>query len=349
MPFTGSDDPINTIQFYDMVVAEVNNLGGYYPQTILADEHPEILYMSPNSAPGTKYLGDSKYVLTGEFYFDTEDLQHFQLWLWDSSTGSLVYTDEMVSENYEEALEHIPSLVSWIFSQILPGENLVIIDMASDTQTTTEITMNAGDVLADKSEEENKRSIGRLYLGLRGGATFNTYSIPQGTRTYEGGLSRSFSYEAALLVEYRIMRFLTLRMEAIFSQDTFKAVESGGNETYNEFKPLIMSFPLLIKMPIEFKAFDLSIYAGLYGALPLGKIKVRTGSSNETYSYTIDPPFGVSFGVDLGFPLGPGSILFDLRYNRDLGVTNVQSINRLQYTLERMGLSLGYKFLLWKY
>jgi hypothetical protein len=53
--------------------------------------------------------------------------------------------------------------------------------------------------------------------------------------------------------------------------------------------------------------------------------------------------------MDLGFPLGPGSILFDLRYNRDLGMTNVQSINRLQYTLERIGLSLGYKFLLWKY
>ncbi|MDR2029561.1 MAG: PorT family protein [Treponema sp.] len=344
MPFAVWEDAINTIPFYDTVIAEVNNLNGYYPKILSAAEYPEILYMSPNLSPDTKYLGDSQYVLTGESYFDTENVQHFQLWLWDSSTGSLVYTDEMVSENYEEALKYIPALVSWIFSQIPPSESLTIIEMIPEAQTAAEVTMNVGDVL-----EEHKRPLGWLYLGLRGGATFNTYSIPQGTKTYEGGLSRSFSYEAALLAEFRIMRFLTLRIEAVFNQDTFKAAESGGNGTYNKFEPMTLSFPLLIKMPIDFDAFDLSIYTGVYGTLPLGKIKVQTSSSNESYSYTIDPPFGVSFGIDLGFSLGPGSFLFDLRYNRDLGVMNVQSTNRLQYTVERIGLSLGYKFLLWKY
>jgi hypothetical protein len=347
MPFAGLDDTINTVQFYDMVIEEVNKLEGYYPQTISAAEYPEIIYMSPDSSPDTKYLGGSKYVLTGESYFDIEDLQHFQLWLWDASTGGLVYTDEMVSEDYEESREYVPLLINWIFSQIPPNEDLVIIDMTPETQTATEVAMNV--VSEDTPVEETERPLRRLYLGLRGGAAFNTYSIPQGTRTYEGGLSRSFSYEAALLAEFRFLRFLSLRLEAIFSQDTFQAVESGGDGTYNKFKPILLNFPLLVKMPIDFENFDISIYTGIYGTLPLGNMKVETSSLNKTYNYKIAPPFGVSFGVDLGFPLGPGNLLFDLRYNRDLGVTNVQSINRMQYTLERIGLSLGYKFLLWKF
>ncbi|MDR2630557.1 MAG: hypothetical protein LBC60_06520 [Spirochaetaceae bacterium] len=346
MPFPGLDDPENAAEFYDAVVAEVNNLVSYYPRTISAAEYPEIRYMSPDSAPPMEYLGGSRYVLTGEFYFDTEDLQHFQLWLWNSSTGSLVYTDEMVSENYEESIQYMPTLVNWIFSQITPHEELALIDMIPETQTG--VAMNNVGVSAGNPPEEAKRPLGRLYLGLRGGAAFNTYSIPQGTRTYEAGLSRSFSYEAAILAEFRILRLLSLRLEAVFNQDTFNAVEGNGG-SYNKFKPLTLSFPVLIKMPIDFDVFDLSFYAGLYGTLPLGKMRVQTDSSNDAYTYTVDPPFGVSLGMDLGFPLGPGSILFDLRYNRDLGVTNVQSSSRLQYTMERIGVSLGYKFLLWKY
>ena len=96
----------------------MEGLPNYTPVSISSEAQPETLRLRPDEPQDPMYLGDMPFVLTGEYYFDTEDLEHFQLWLWNSNDGSLIYTDELVAEGVDEAEGYLPALVSWVFSKI---------------------------------------------------------------------------------------------------------------------------------------------------------------------------------------------------------------------------------------
>jgi hypothetical protein len=360
MPFVVLGDTPDTFQLYNVVIAEVDNLGIYYTRRISVVDYPELNTLVSDKPPDAKYLRDSPYALTGEFYMDTDDYQHLQIWLWDFS-GRLLYTDEMVSESYEESVAYIPMLVRWVFSNISdvpipvpekePETQAPPADKTAEPSSGETVTYIVMEPV--RTREEEPPPLERFYLGLRAGASFNNYSVPQVLRDYKSGQSRSVGYEAALVAEFRAMRFLSFQTEVIFTQDFFRAaktVQSGGtSEQVDTFRAMSLSFPLLVKLPIEFEIFDLSLYAGGYFTLPLGKMNMKIdGSANASSAYTVSPPMGFSFGVDLGFLLGPGRILLDLRYSKNIGVTKVQRDDGLQYTKDSIGLTLGYKFILWK-
>jgi hypothetical protein len=361
MPFLILDDSENTTQLYNKMIAEVDNLGIYYSRRVSAIEHPEIIALSPDMPPGMRYLRNSPYALTGEFYIDTEDYQHLQIWLWNSF-GSLLYTDEMVSESYAESIEYIPLLVRWIFSHTSPNDFTPPMDTTPRRQVTQRPAVITNDTadrnvyngLANVEPEEEKRPImERLYLGLRGGASFNTYTIPYADGTYESDRKWDISYEAALLAELKVLRFLGFQTEVIFTQWQMFFLKTGqGGGMANQvdtFRAMALSFPLLVKVPIEFGFFDLSLYGGAYLTLPLGRVDVQTGGLvTSTAAYKINLPIGFSAGVDLGYLLGPGRFFLDLRYSRNIGVTKIRSASGLQYTKDMIGLTLGYKFILWK-
>ncbi|MDR0689924.1 MAG: PorT family protein [Spirochaetaceae bacterium] len=353
MPFSGSDDPSNTTQLYDAVLSEMVKREDVAPQEVSVFLYPEILELRPDEPPESRFLGASKYVLTGESYFDVENLQHFQMWLWNSETGRLVYTDELVSEDYEEAVMYMSPLVNWIFSQIPRDEPAATAEEMSETavalaaETTAETVSET--VLPKDVDVEKKRLFrGELHAGLRGGASFNTYSIIQRTGGYEGDKSQSFSYEAALLVDFRVFRFFGLQAEAVFNADIFNALKVAQNTAVvDEVNSLFLTFPLLLKVPLEFGAFNLSFYAGPYATIPLGNARIQSNVEAGTFAIKIDPPVGFILGLDIGFPLGPGKILLDGRYGRDFGITSIQNSLRLPYARDRISVSLGYKFLLW--
>ena len=349
MPFLGPDDPFDTLQLYDAVISEVTGLENYVPQEVSADSYPEILDLRPDEPPESRYLGASKYALTGEFYLDIEDLQHFQLWLWNSETGRLVYTDELVSEDYEEAVTYMPPLVRWILSQI-PAE-----DPPAVAEVVGEIVMAPAAETAPQKEAEAEVTVekkrifqGELSVGLRGGASFNTYSVIQRTPGYSGGMSQSFGYEVAFLVDFRIFRFFGIQAEAIFTPDVFNAAKVVQNTSIiDRVDSLSMAFPLLLKAPLDLGVFNLSLFAGAYAMVPLGNTRIQSNVEAGTYAIEITPPIGFMVGSDLGVRLGPGRVLVDVRYGRDFGVTIVQNSLRLPYNRDRISVSLGYKFLLW--
>jgi hypothetical protein len=92
----------------------------------------------------------------------------------------------------------------------------------------------------------------------------------------------------------------------------------------------------------------LSPYAGAYAILPLGNMAWETnnpGGGDDVYPYTVSLPLGLTGGLELAFPLGPGLIFIDGRYNTDLGTVKVEG-DALVYTQSRFTLSLGYQFTL---
>ncbi|MDR1108232.1 MAG: hypothetical protein LBL19_04275 [Spirochaetaceae bacterium] len=355
MPFMGVDDAELILQLHDTVVSRVDALDNYLILQVSAAEHPQILTLSPDSPPGSEYLGSSLYVLTGEFYLDIDDLQHFQLWLWNSASGRLVYTDEMVTENYEEAEAYLPPLVSWIFSQI-PQNDIPVLaasqpeilpnpELIPQTEIGSEV-----EALSEGAEgtEKNNLFMGRLYLGFRGGPIFNSYSVFQTSTGYKSGLVQSFSYEAALLADFRIFRFLSIQGEAVFTMDAFATTRTTQNVSFiDKVTSLSLLFPLIIKVPLDFGPFILALHSGIYFAMPLGKMALKSDIGAGDYTVKLNPPLGFMVGTDLSFPLGPGMFLLDMRYGRDFGISTAQNASRLSYTRDRIAVSLGYKFFIW--
>jgi hypothetical protein len=319
---------------------------------VTAEQVPGSLEFPPDQPPEPVYLGDSRHVLTGEYYVDVDDLQHFQLWLWNSDSGSLVYTDEMVFEDMGEAESYLPPMVSWIFSHVPVEQRVTVAEADFQTETPAEEEPPA----REEAVRQDKRPYNRrLYLGLRGAIVLNT-SMPQASGDYEAGISQGFSGEGAVAVEFRAFRFLNLQAEAVFIYDTFKAAKKTQKGTElvrstDTFRSFSLMLPLFLKVPLETGSFTLSPFVGAYYTMPLGAVNVVPGDSDETagsYSYRMDPPFGLSLGIDAGLSLGPGELFAGLRFDRNLGLTILGGGNGMQYSRNRIGLSLGYKLLLWK-
>ena len=365
IPFTGDDLAISS-QLQDVVVQEVENMGTYTSQEFMARDFPEAPELRPDAPPDPEFLGDSRYVLTGEYYVDVDAMRHFQLWLWESPTGALTYTDEMLFENTEEADIYLPPLVAWVFSKIPAVETVAEADAeaeppAEEGTPVAEVPaeeeetppVEAAPESAIKTQEGKPAPAGRLYLGLRGGASLNIH-MSDTYGSYVAGRSLYPGATAALMLEFRPFRFLSLQTEAIFNYDIFELgrQQTGQTDlTTDRFTGMTLRFPLLIKVPLEFGIFTPSIFAGAYWVMPLGKINATVaGGERAAASMWMRLPIGLIGGIELSFALGPGEIFADLRYVRDLVSTRLVDgdIGISQYFRQEASVSLGYKFLLWK-
>jgi hypothetical protein len=339
MPFVGDDLAVSA-HLQERTTGEINVLSGFVPEPISAEQFPEYLKLRPDEPPDPSIPGESPFVLTGEYYLDSDLLGHFQLWLWNSSLGALVYTDEMVFENQEEAAAYLPPLVAWIFSNIAEPVKIPL-ELAQ-----AEITPETVEEIVIKEGGDERPVFPRLYLGLRGGGSFNTYGI-RGTGTYQSGSIKSIGLETALTTEFRMLRFLSIQTEAGFNLEFFKPfiLKQQENErifTNDLYRVISLQVPLLLKASMTFEKLRPSLYFGPYFILPLLPIK----GMQDTYPYRVRPPFGVIWGMDVGYTLGPGELFFDLRYEMNLGMTIVRE-TVLQYTQNRISMSLGYRFGLW--
>jgi hypothetical protein len=353
MPFLG-DDLTFSAQMQGQVTGRVNDLSGFIPRSLSAEQFPEHLALRPDEPPDPSVLGDSPFVLTGEYYFDSESLEHFQLWLWNSDGGALVYTDEMVFEGPEEAASYLPPLITWIFSKIpKPEEMPEEVPEAMPEEVPEAIPEEVPEAMpeeiiagGDTGGGGKSPAFSRLYLGLRGGVSFNTYET-RGTGTYQSGSIKGIGLETALAAEFRILYCLSFQTEMVFNLESFTPFimrRQGNEEIFSNDLYKVTSFqvPLLFKADLALDKLRPSLYVGPYVVLLLLPIKNPKGS----YPYRIRPPFGIIWGMDLGYTLGPGELFFDLRYEMNLGMTIVPA-TVLQYNQNRITMSLGYRFGLW--
>jgi hypothetical protein len=341
MPFVG-DDLAASAQLQGKVIGKISALPGFIPRPVSAGQFPEYRELHPDEPPDPSIPGNSPFVLTGEYYLDSESLEHFQLWLWNSGTRALVYTDEMIFENKEEAANYLPALVSWIFSHIPKAVKAPPEISAKMAPERAEAAITEGDT----GGGDKNAAFPGLYLGPRGGVSFNIYEI-RGTGTYQSGSVKSIGPETALTVELRLLRFLSFQTEAGFNRESFRPFmvkRQGNNEIFTSdlYRAASFQIPLLLKTALTFGKWRPAFYLGPCFILPLSPITGTEGS----YPARISPPFGIIWGMDLGYTLGPGELFFDLRYELNLGMTIVRAAT-FQYTRNRISMSLGYRFGLW--
>jgi hypothetical protein len=327
MPFAG-DDPALSSRIRDAAIAEVGNMEGFTPQSL------DAVVSQPDAPPDSALVPGMPYALTGEYYFDDEDMQHFQLWLWNSESGSLVYTDELVAEDVEEAEGYLPRLVSWVFSKIPVAEMDTEV-----TQAVQEAPAEASAVQAEERGTGEQRLFPRLYLGLGiGGGLDNQFIRPTGN--YEGAITTSFGGEAAVSVEFRPWRILGFQAEGIIALESFAPFRVQNQSTgrvhgTGRYTTWFLRFPLLVKVHMDLGEIDFSLLGGPYYAL---------SPREDTKGDKPGLPLGFMAGVSLAYPLGPGEIFGGIRYDIDMRLSIVEE-SGLQYRRGRLAISAGYRFL----
>jgi hypothetical protein len=350
MTFVGDDLSLSAM-LHDATVEEVRGIAGYNPRLVTVQEFPETIGFPPDEPPAPNYLGNSKYVLTGEFYIDLdEEMQHFQLWLWKSADGSLVYTDELVAEDIDEAMSYMPALVSWVFSRIPEERTVTVVDNSSRIELITNSSGQQYEVINDPLNRW-------LYVGFRAGGSFRFYTLPKLVQDYSSNFTQGFSYELALHFGVRFLSFMSIQLEAIFTQDhapfrgpKFNLLEDEIRYIYytDSYNSKSLMFPVTLKFPLAFEPYMVTPFGGVYLALPLGQMELETTNTtgkSGTFEYGLTMALGITVGVDLGMRLGPGVLFLDLRYGGDFGETIIQMDDGTTRSYKRamLSFSIGYE------
>jgi hypothetical protein len=181
-----------------------------------------------------------------------------------------------------------------------------------------------------------------FYAGLRVSGLLNLYTF-QTLRDYVGGGSQSISGEGAVLLEFHPFRYFSVQAEAGVTYERFGELRGGEAHSQGIGSALSLHIPLLIKAPIILGGLFLSPFAGVYYILPLW-MRMEAGTVSTKYPYRVNPPLGISFGVDMGKALGPGKFFIGVRYDRDLGTTIGENEESPFYFRTRLGLTVGYAF-----
>ena len=225
--------------------------------------------------------------------------------------------------------------------------NAPMVKLLPDAEMTGALAGNrqSGEPPAVAATGEKEPHTMSFYTGLRAGGFLNLYAF-QTSRGYEGGTSRAFSGEAALLAEFHPFRFFSIQAEAAVVYEKFgNARETAEAARHNSvFSVLSLHFPLLIKAPVSFGRFSLSPFAGAYYILSLWPAGADFGGDETSYSWRVDPPLGISLGIDMGATLRPGKFFMGLRYDQDLGTTLGEDLRSPLYSRFRLGLTLGWAF-----
>jgi hypothetical protein len=336
LPFTG--DRESAAQFNAAAIQAVADLGPYSPRQVSRETVAAAGLRIPTDMPPVQELTPGvRYALTGGVYpADDEAQAYLQLWLWDMNSSAMIYTDDLVYEDIDSALESLPGLVEWLFSHIIeqPAE-------------------------AEPGEETGWDN-SRLNVGIRSGLSQHWYTAPN--ESIPGAYS--LTYEGGFFVAVQINSLITLQAEADFIWDdlVYRGVDNTAKDiTYNpvlaneQRHSFSMLFPVLVKLSFRPGSFRFSPYGGLFFFAPLGEVSYsrypeRADGGEGSFSWSSAAPLGFSFGFEVARKLGPGIISADIRYSTDFGnitihdsVTNPGKSETV-YKRNMLSFIIGYSF-----
>ncbi|MDR2618070.1 MAG: PorT family protein [Treponema sp.] len=310
-------------RFHEATMAAVAGLEKYSPRDVYIPAGGEI----PTDMPPVRSLVPSvRYALTGGVYPGSDAGEYYlQLWLWDMAGSTMIYTDDLVYDDIDGALETLPGLVEWLFSHI----HIVIIEAPE----------------ADAWQDPF------FMLGMRAGLSPRWYVNPDEKSPGASALN----FEGAVFGGLRLTGLLSFQLEILLTNDTlvYRGLDLISDPPVMEnekFTAFSLTIPLLLKANFRAGLFRLSPLAGFYLALPLGKSRYRINNdAAESYSWSFSVPLGFTLGFEGAVQYGPGRIFTGLRYGVDFGTIAINDAvtldgKEVQYRRHSFSLYLGYEF-----
>jgi hypothetical protein len=328
LPFIG--ETADAAAFNSAVAQAVANLEKYSCRVVTTETVEAAGVKIPTDMPPIRELiPGARYAVTGGVYPGSYEGEYYlQLWLWDVTGSTMIYTDDLVYRNIESGSEDLPGLVEWLFSHIV------------------EMTVAA--------EPEPKKAWDDklIYAGLRLGASNHWYTAME--ETVPG--AHSLNHEGGIFISARLNSLISLQAEIDFVWDdiVYRGIKdsSGGgpgttyspvleNERYRSFSLL---FPVFLKLNFRPGIFRLSPYAGLFATAPIGKTSYRRNPLGEedSFSRSSQAPLGLTAGFEVATKLGPGVILADVRYSGDFGKTTIDNPSETSYKRGIVSFTVGY-------
>jgi hypothetical protein len=315
----GRDETDMTRQFYQGLVDAVAGLEKYRPQPIRREAFAQAGLEIPMDIPPSRELtAGARYALTGGVYMGSRTPEYYlQVWLWDMSGSTMIYSDILIYEAINDALLSLPGLVEWLFSHIY-------------------------EVAPEEPEPPPQEPW--LSLGLRTGLSRRWY---RGEQTSD---ARAVSVEGGVFAAADLNSLFTLQLELLFTGDTlvYRDLNLASPTVIIEnerFRTYSLMAPFLIKMNFRPGPVRLSPLAGIYVTAPLGEIRYRTNADEEDryYSYSA-MPLGYTGGLQGAVKFGPGMLFADLRYSGDFGAVTINNDEQTKYRRTMFSFSLGYEF-----
>jgi hypothetical protein len=316
LPLAGEEAEMNR-RFHEEIMESVAALGKYSPRETYVSPDTRL----PTDMPPLPGLtAGARYALTGGVYPGEPAGEYYlQLWLWDMAGSTMIYTDDLVYDDIDEAMESVPGLVEWLFSHI------------------HELTIEtpAVDVWPDPL----------FILGVRAGISQRWYVKPNERSPGAAALNLEGGVSGAL----RLNSLFSVQLELLFTGDTlvYRGLEdsSSGPVLMNKkYTNLSLEIPVLGKMNFRVGKIRLSPLAGFYATIPLGETKYRDKDGKEgSYSWSVSNPLGFTAGLEGAAPCGPGMIFAGLRYGVDFGEMSINNGER-KYRRNMISLYLGYEF-----
>jgi hypothetical protein len=313
-------------RFHAEIMDAVEALEKYSPRTVPDSVFPGGEEELPTDMPPHRDLvPNAKYALTGGVYPGNRTGEYYlQLWLWEMTNSTMIYTDDLVYTDIDEAMFSVPGLVEWLFSHIheLIVETPVIV-LPRDPFIT---------------------------LGVRFGPSQRWYTNPDEKAPGAWALN----IEGGISGMVRLNSILALQLEALFAADNlvYRGLDPNYDNTYTlankKYTSYTLTFPLLFKMNFRPGKIRFSPMAGFYAAAPLGKVRYRKSNeddSNAEYPWSFSVPIGIIVGLEGAVNYGPGSVFAGLRYAGDLGnVIIKEDSGDLVYRRDMFTVYLGYEF-----
>ncbi|MDR2313348.1 MAG: PorT family protein [Spirochaetaceae bacterium] len=316
LPLAGEEAEMNR-RFHGKIMESVTALGKYSPREAYI---PFGTRLPTDMPPLPSLTGGARYALTGGVYpGEAAGEYYLQLWLWDMAGSTMIYTDDLVYDDINEAMESVPGLVEWLFSHIHE--------------------------LSIETPESGAWPDPLFILGARAGLSQRWYVKPNEQTpgafapNLEGGVSGAL----------RLNSLFSVQLEALLTGDTlvYRGLEdspSGPVLKNKKYTNLSLEIPLLFKMNFRAGGIRLSPLAGVYVNILLGQTKYRNeDGQTDTFSWSVSNPLGFTAGLEGAAPCGSGMLIVGLRYGMDFGIISINSGER-EYRRNMISLYLGYEF-----
>jgi hypothetical protein len=330
LPLAGDEEEMIR-RFQGGIMEAVSALQKYEPREVGAAAVIDAELGIPTDMPPVRSLaGGARYALTGGVYPGGSAGEYYlQLWLWDMAGSTMIYTDDLVYDDMDGAMESLPGLVEWLFSHI---REVIITEPEADDWP---------DPL--------------FMLGIRFGVSPRWYA---GSREMSPA-ARATNLEGGVSGALRLNSLFSLQLELLLTGDTlvYRGLEKDFLEN-EKYSSLSMMIPLIGKMNLRAGPVRLSPLAGFYLTAPLGKTRYHyhyhTGDGDASYSWFWSVPIGFTAGIEGAIRYGPGRIFAGMRYAGDFGKITINddpgfrkhsnTYDHTDFRRHSLSLYFGYEF-----
>jgi hypothetical protein len=327
LPFIGEEEA--AAAFNQAVNKAVTDLQKYSPRPVSTGAVEAAGVRIPTDMPPVRELASgARYALTGGVYPGSYEGEYYlQLWLWNMTNSTMIYTDDLVYQNIDQGLESLPGLVEWLFSHIV------------------EVTVE------DEAPPERAWEDKLIDVGIRSGVSQRWYTAPD--ETAPG--AHALNFEGGLFVSVRLNSLFSLQAEADFTFDNLVYRGVTDVDPEENYDPVLVNkryisyslmFPLVFKVNFRPGNFRIAPFAGVYAFLPLGEVSYETNPLGEkdSFSQSVSVPLGYTLGFEIAAPWGPGTIIAGIRYGEDFDTLAIDDGTNISYKRRMLSITVGYAF-----